>query len=321
MPRLSTVAVILLCIFTLFADDNYAPHLTVPDAVRVTFVRDQQIYTANGDGSGVRQLTTGGTWKKMPKWSPDGTEIAYVTEGDRSRDPKSRWKIEVVSRDGQHVGTAPIRVTSADGTEIGTMRGVEYMGWLDDNHVYADGSFNPYNGEFRAIDVHSEKEGPWLAGNGFVTCPAKGWVAFFAPTFPPDKLLRVEVNAEDTDRYIIPDWDKLPSVNVKLLWTPNCQDVALVNAEPPATLILVGAEHGVRKIPLPDWPFENPALSIVNRMLLIRSGSKALLYDFHRNAITEAPPMLLQQLDSDRAAREKVVQELNGISPDWWPAP
>jgi len=292
-------------------------------AARVVFVRDQQIYTANEDGSDLRQLTKGGTWKKMPKWSPDGREIAYLTAGDMSVDPKSHAKIETISADGQHVATVPVLATMADGTEVGGMRWVDSIGWFDDRHVFADGEgLNPHVGEFRTIDIATGKMGGFAEG-GFESCPSKGRVAFFAPAFPPDTRLRLRVNVrgDDIDRFVIANWDKLPSIHVELRWTPDCKDAALVDAEPPAALVLVGAERGVRKVPLPDWPFENPALSLVNGMLLIRSKSKALLFDFRGNAVTEAPPALLEQLDTERVAREKVVQELKGQSPDWWPAP
>jgi hypothetical protein len=287
----------------------------------VVFIRNNEIYTARGDGSGLRQLTSDSKPKQMPKWSPDGTEIAYLTSGAMSADPKSRWKIEAISGDGKHMGTGPILMTMADGTEIVGMRWVDFIGWFGVNQVFAKGHVNPYAGEFRVVDLRSGEMLASFFGALFSTCPARGQVAFWAPTFPPDRRMRLEVNAKDTDRLTLPDSDKLPDIHVQLLWAPGCQEVALVDAEPPAALVLVGAERGVREVPLPNWPFENPTLSLVNGMLLIRSKSKALLFDFRGNTVTEAAPALLEQLDAERAAREKVVHELKGQSPDWWPAP
>jgi len=286
----------------------------------VVFVRSSEIYTANEDGSSLRQLTSDGKPKQMPKWSPDGTEIAYLTSGDMSANPKSRAKIEIITADGKHVGTAPILVTMADGSEVGGMRGVESIGWFDTQRVFAEGSINPYSGEFRTIDIRTGKMGGFLGGQ-YTTCPSKAQVAFWAPTFPPDKRMRLEVNREDTDRFVFPDWDKLPDIHISLLWTQECQYVAFVDPRPPAALVLIGADHGERRVPLPNWGFEAAQLSLVNGSLLMRGASKALLYDFRRNTVAEARKALLEQLGTERAERERVVRELRGESPDWWTPP
>lgn len=289
-------------------------------AGRVVFVRDSEIYTASENGSNLRQLTSDGKPKQMPKWSPDGTEIAYLTSGDMSANPKSRAKIEIITVDGKHVGTAPILVTMADGTEVGGMRWVDSIGWFDAQHVFAEGSINPHSGEFRTINIRSGQMGGY-GGFGFSRCPQKGQIAFWAPTFPPDKRMRVEVNGQDTDRLVFPDWDKLPDIHIPLLWTPGCQNVAVVDPRQPAALVLIGANHGARGVPLPDWPCEVAQLALFNGNLLMRGAGKALVYDFRHNTVAEAPQALLKRLDAERAARERVVRELKGESPDWWTPP
>lgn len=287
---------------------------------RVTFVHNNEICVANDDASNFRQLTSDGKPKQMPKWSPDRTQIAYLTGGDMSANPKSRAKIEVITADGKHVGTAPVLVTMADGTEVGGMRWVGFMGWFDAQRVFADGSINPHVGEFRTIDIQTGKMGGF-GGGGYSTCPSKGEVAFWAPTFPPDKRMRLEVNGTGTDRFIFPDWDKLPDIHVPLLWTPGCRDVAFVDPRPPAALVLIGVGHGERRVPLPHRPFGVARLTLVNGSLLIRGASKALTYHFRQNTVAEAPQALLSQLDAERAARQRLVRELGGDSPDWYSDP
>lgn len=46
---------------------------------KIVFVRSNQIYTVNTNGTGLRQLTTGAK-NYRPKWSPNGQRIAYVHE-------------------------------------------------------------------------------------------------------------------------------------------------------------------------------------------------------------------------------------------------
>jgi hypothetical protein len=283
---------------------------------RVVFVRRNEICTANDDGSNLQQLTSDSKRKQMPKWSPDGTEIAYLTDGDMSANPKSRAKIEVITVEGKRVGTAPVLVTMPDGTEVGGMRWVESIGWFDAQRIFAEGEINPYTGEFRTIDIRTGKMGGFL-GWGYATCASRGRIAFWAPTFPQDKRLRLEVNAEDTDRFVFPTWEKLPTMHIPLLWTQGCDNVALVDPRPPAALILIGAERGERRVPLPDWAFEAAQLSLVSGTLLMRGASKALVYDFARDTVSEAPETLLKEPDAQRAERERTIRELEGQSPDW----
>ncbi len=63
---------------------------------RIAFVRSHQIYSIGSDGSGLRQLTTANQ-NDHPKWSPDGTRIAYVhhSAGGNSQ-------IWVMNADGSH---------------------------------------------------------------------------------------------------------------------------------------------------------------------------------------------------------------------------
>lgn len=56
-----------------------------PDGTKVVFVRQvagvDQLFTANTDGTGVTQITTGASGHEYPAWSPTGTRISYSTDG------------------------------------------------------------------------------------------------------------------------------------------------------------------------------------------------------------------------------------------------
>lgn len=58
-----------------------------PDGTKIVFfispsVDENIIYTANLDGSHVTQLTAGGSLDISPRWSPDGSQIAYGASGN-----------------------------------------------------------------------------------------------------------------------------------------------------------------------------------------------------------------------------------------------
>jgi len=53
-----------------------------PDGSRIAFVANGDIYTVLSDGSDVRRLTDNESNQGNPVWSPDGSRIAFVSERD-----------------------------------------------------------------------------------------------------------------------------------------------------------------------------------------------------------------------------------------------
>ncbi|QQS33214.1 MAG: S9 family peptidase [Acidobacteriota bacterium] len=81
------------------------------EANRVT----NQIYTVNIDGSGKKQITTGNASSSSPKWSPDGTRIAFVTGGQIwTMSPSGENRVQVTNISTGAAGP----VWSADGKWI-----------------------------------------------------------------------------------------------------------------------------------------------------------------------------------------------------------
>jgi eukaryotic-like serine/threonine-protein kinase len=83
-----------------------------PDGHRVTYCANSggtmEIWTARADGSTPLQLTRGpGRWQCSPRWSPDGRQIAFDSQGN-----DYQWHIWTIAADG---GGAPRRVSSDSG--------------------------------------------------------------------------------------------------------------------------------------------------------------------------------------------------------------
>ncbi|MDX1523970.1 MAG: protein kinase, partial [Anaerolineae bacterium] len=81
------------------SDDDTAPALS-PDGSLVAFMSRRagnwDIYVANSDGSGLRQLTDDPADDGLPTWSPDGRAIAFVTSRGGS------WSMRAIAPNGSN---------------------------------------------------------------------------------------------------------------------------------------------------------------------------------------------------------------------------
>lgn len=50
-----------------------------PDGARITYHEDYQVYIANADGSDRQHIDTGNSFNFMPKWSPDGQWLEFLS--------------------------------------------------------------------------------------------------------------------------------------------------------------------------------------------------------------------------------------------------
>jgi hypothetical protein len=103
-----------------------------PDGTRIAFVRNEDIYVMNADGSGIQRLTHATTplGVGQPSWSPDGRQIAFIVARVQ---PYNLPAIDVMNTDGTDVrqltGCLPgctdsEPAWSPDGTQIAFVRGM-----------------------------------------------------------------------------------------------------------------------------------------------------------------------------------------------------
>lgn len=261
--------------------------LSAPHVVKVCFVKDGQVYVANADGLQARRVSTDEGVKAMPKWSPDGERIVYL---DTKREPNSLGVLVVVDVNGSAVGRYPVSTVAADGTEIGGMRFVESIGWMDSSHVFAEGSANPHAGEYRAIDVASGKLSGFI-GTGFATCPQNGAIAYWLPVFPPSTAMTLQLLRHTSSTFTFPDWNALPDIHVKLAWDKSCRVLAFVDARQPPHLVLVVGGRVQRRIPLPG-AVDSRSIRTVDGGFLLGVGA-ALFYNVATSKVMSTPASIL----------------------------
>jgi len=153
LPLLLVVTVFLTTV--LLAE---VAHATFPGANgKIAFERgnetaEHDIYAINPDGTGEINLTHNGGNNRRIAWSPDGSQIAFFSDGD-GRD--NYYDIHVANADG---GGSPIRVTYTGNAN--------YPAWSPDGRSIA------FSDEF-LYTVHSDGSGlRALTGTGRSASPA-----------------------------------------------------------------------------------------------------------------------------------------------------
>ncbi len=97
-----------------------------PDGKTIAFTYKGHIYTVPATGGDARQITSGSSYNTTPKWSPDGSKIAFGSDREGSMD------IFIVERNGGR----PVRLTTHSGNET-------LLGFKDNDHLLYSSSVLP----------------------------------------------------------------------------------------------------------------------------------------------------------------------------------
>jgi TolB protein len=106
-----------------------------PDGKRIAYHKNYQVYLANADGSDARHVETGQPFNFVPKWSPDGAEVLFVSgehynchphlvradgSGRRKLADRGGYRgvVEFLDVPDFHGGSSDVPVWSADGRTI-----------------------------------------------------------------------------------------------------------------------------------------------------------------------------------------------------------
>jgi Tol biopolymer transport system component len=106
-----------------------------PDGKRIAYHKNYQVYIANADGSDARHVKTGQPFNFVPKWSPDGSEVLFLSgehynchpyiinadgTGLRKLADRGGYRgvIEFLDVPDFHGGSSDVPVWSADGRAV-----------------------------------------------------------------------------------------------------------------------------------------------------------------------------------------------------------
>jgi hypothetical protein len=306
---------IIACLFlSTFVPISTLGQISVaPD--RIVLLRANDLLTVKQDGSEVSVLVKDSFGKADPRWSPDRKRIAYRVEGEKSRNPTTHAKLIVITRDGSPLRSILVLATESDGTIVGGMRFVEESGWLSNAALYAMGSVNPLIAEYRILDADTGRVVGGYLGTGFVTCAARGQVAYITTERAESGAGKSQLEVNGTTIYTSSSG---PSQIDHLQWSKDCNRLAFIETSGTVNRFIVirgAALEG--KIPLRAEMLDSLTIISDEQSFLLQSARDAVYYDVVTHSL-RARPDIVNKLNRTRTERERVLRSLGGRSADGW---
>jgi Tol biopolymer transport system component len=256
---------------------------------KVTFARDEDIYTANVDGTDVTRLTDHPAYDSDPTWSPDGRQILFRSNRDdpdpenclkRVSFPRCNWEIYVMNSDGSGL----TNITNNPGSD-------EDQAWLPDGRIIfsrggnifvinSDGSgiqeltvgtwpfLSPdgtrfvffrddsccmwlMNSDGSSLTLLSDKLGSYTR-SGRKWSPNSQKIAFEADLRDYDSIRQIYVVNADGSGFM--PLTSHPGLNAQPAWSPNGQKIAFVSSRDGNDEIYVMNADGSEQMRLTDRP-------------------------------------------------------------------
>jgi WD40 repeat protein len=140
-----------------------------PDGRSIVFDLLGQIYEMPIAGGDARQLTSGRSWNAFPRYSPDGTRIAFTSDRGGTDDI---WVLERASGELENISNKSNNVWGPSWSRDG--RHIYASGQLDGHEIEA------YRFDLRGIDQTILSTGTFQPMNRFVDDPERGVVYYEA---------------------------------------------------------------------------------------------------------------------------------------------
>jgi Tol biopolymer transport system component len=222
---------------------QFQPFLAGVSADSVSFSRDGKsvayvsypdgiLWRANGDGSSRMQLTDGTLYPRLPSWSPDGTQILFMTspphsaitraywvssqggtprpllpgeagpETDPNWSPDGRKIVFSTSREAGDDPKSVIRILEPDSNRVTTIPGSVGMfspRWSPDGHSIV--TLNPKSIGLNIFDVRTQRwSTPYKGGAGFPRWSRDGQSIYFLGLPYNPGVFRIPVTGGDAVR-------------------------------------------------------------------------------------------------------------------------
>jgi hypothetical protein len=246
---------------------------------RMVFLRNSELFTIDGDGENLHQLTEDQIGKRFPMWAPSGERIAYLAYPEH--DPEEAFAhVCIIDKGGKPLKDIAFRPKSY-GFWVG-MRFVEQMRWISNDRILLSGSMNPSAVENTILDADTGKEitSCFCDGSSLSLSPdgrhsaCLGLIPHFTQFEGRDENLEI-----DGKRVFPAPQKRVQILSRQPVWSDGSDAVVVVaQAEQETLAVIWRSNSGVKTY---QWPADIPAYASTDwrgKTFYILGGGRAIYW-------------------------------------------